>query len=252
MRANQSKIKERIDKDTGVEAMSYAETLAASLLMYAKKDKELSERLKYLIKNMNEIEIAEPPFEIRNDAEILMPYDTNSAIKRAEWLVDRIESNAIAGGPKAGAMLKDWYSMEPQLIVVGVAKVTMPGPSLGRIKKNKRVSIIIRKDITKKEEARLADKAARVSLGIVSKALVVADGNASQLEPEISEWFFGERELNLYSAEKSELIKIEKELQNLDIIYSSLNDNDPIMIAVSPAIHNAYQTELWDIKKIRT
>ena len=185
-----------------------------------------------------------------------MPHNDETATLKSNWLLERIRDNSITGSYSALAILKSWSNAKvyesPKAIVVGVVVVAIPGITMGRFSKRQSMAIIIRRNLTAKQNnLQLALMVAKSSHGVMQKAINMVHGNISKLEPEIADWFFGERNIVFYSGEAPQFQKIENELTSLGIIHASIEDeNGAGVMAISPAVSSSSVEFHWGLEPI--
>lgn len=228
----------------------YGEAMAMSLLQYAQKDQEFAKKLRWIVAGLD-TPGSDRAAEIVSGIEVLLPEDTDSALRRAEWLVQAIEENNIPGGETAAELLSSWTYKKtwesPQQIVVGVVQVAIPGITLGRIKRRKIMTVAVKEGLSPNGDLDLSRKISQACLGVLNRALRITGGNVHKIEPEIGDWFFGDMEVSFRSASVEQLANIEKGLTELGAIhYSIKKDGEPVIIAISPSVNSAF----WNLKSL--
>jgi peptidyl-tRNA hydrolase len=232
----------------------YSEALAMSLIIQAKKDKIFARELYEIVKKLTKVKKAiEKKSERR--AVVLMPLNREYAMRRVNWLIPKIKNNELTGSEEAVQLLSSWAEIHeyssPKQVVVGIVGLAIPGITLGIIKKKMKMSIIINRDIKNFTKTELTEKVTQASHGILSQALVTAGGEVGKLEPEVADWFFGEKKIVFYKAQTKEVEKIEKELKNLEIIHQKEKIGDETaVLAISPVVNSFFQESFWEIEKI--
>jgi hypothetical protein len=235
----------------------YSVSIASSLIAYAEKNKLFQDQLVHMLHSMPIVlpTYAEFPFiDDYSRYSLLEPKSIRSAELRAQWLMMRIADRDLPGSTQAALMLIDYIKDKPyenpKQLVVGFVRVAIPGITLGRFKLKNSVSVIVNHK-AKKQDAELAKATARVCAGLIAEALTMARGKILKLEPEIADWLFGDRELDLYTATTDEIGKIRQELKQTKVMHSySHGDNGIEMLAISPAVNSSYQESKWNIEAL--
>jgi hypothetical protein len=97
----------------------------------------------------------------------------------------------------------------------------------------------------------MATYAAEASLGIVLEALIRAGGNTKKFEPEVADWFFGERAIEVYTTNELTLRTIKKELAELSAVHYILEKKEQVVaVAISPVVNSLVQEIYWDIEQL--
>lgn len=248
------------DGQTGIQIkISYAETLAASLVLYAQTNKEFAPELKKIIDGMggqNKTDQAGMEARIFPHALIvLMPSGIDNAVRRAEWLSYMLEANPAQDNKNTASILHAWAEEEakeePKQLVVGVVVVAIPGVTMGKLKIKRKMNVIIRNDIARKTGVNTVINVARASNEVIAGALEAAQGNARMLEPEVADWLWGERNIAPYSASGKKLKHIEDEIKELNIPHSVICDRrGSAVIAISPAADTEAQEIYWALNPV--
>ena len=246
--------KQRIKTAVIDHPMWYSETLASALVLYARENRDFARRLEELTREQLKIRKTKGNLIIREYAKILSPSDNIIAWRRAEWLVERINEKNLSGHESAREILTSWVGDKPfespKQIVIGITIGRIIGPTLGRLHKKVSMSIIIREDLESKVKLDLAQKITRVSHGVLVSALGLVNGNIKKLEPDLADWFFGERKIAFYTTSGEKIKKIEKDLKSLGIVYTlEEQEGEPAILAVSPAVNNGYGEILWGLDR---
>ncbi len=237
------------------EKIQYSEVLSMSLLLYAQKDKNFAQVLKNMIHNIPRVKEICPPKDFKESAVILLPGYRDIALRRAEWLVESITNRKISGYEEAISILSSWAKDEtiesPKQVIIGLVGLAIPGVTLGIISKKISMAFIINHKLINNSKLDLARKATQASHGILSGALVMAGGDFKKVEPEIVDWFFGDKSLQFYSADAKKINKIKKELKEMNIIYEAIErKGETAMLAVSPVANSNCQEMYWNLKPL--
>ena len=263
IRYSKNKIKQQYTtkhKKTSTDSsLGYSEALALSLVSHAKKDKEFAHYLKSAVsRNLRSSSPVQRIRIQRNIAALALP-DSDAATRRANWLIGQVKERATPGAFEAEKILAAFAQGAPEEypkqvpLTVGMLRIIIPGITMGRFKKKETMTIIIERNIARKNKKTmgLPQMVSRASLGVMRQALNHASRDTGNIEPEIADWFYGERKLMLYKTSEEELLKIKKELNELGVIYSLVKrEGNPAVLAVSPAVDSAWQSKCWNIKPL--
>lgn len=235
----------------------YGEALAISLLLYSDKDPNFSKKLqRVILKITDSYGEVESEHEFSSSIDILIPKNAQLALRRSEWLVERIEEKSLPGYARAASILTQWAKdkplEEPKSLIIGFIGLAIPFIDLGKARKNKDpMTIIFRGDLNFKAGKDFMHKVTQASHGAIINALNMVGGSMSKLEPEIGDWLFGERRLAFYAADKQKMIAIEQELKNLNVVYDSVYLEDELeVLSVTPSANNFYQELRWQLEPL--
>lgn len=240
-----------IEKDTrGAQKLSYTAALAEALIRYAEKDEIFAETLAQLIDERLKAfrsHADQNPAALGTCANLLLPENTDTAYRRALWLIGNITKDKPQAQKEnpAAAKLTQWARKqtlpEPKSIIIGIMPGAVPGFTLGKIPKRNQLAVVIRNDMEKKPSAFLARTVNRLTLSLVDKALERTGGNARKLEPDLADWFFGDKALALYTADADTLTDIAQELKSLRIPHTVARDENGSIstLAITPAVNAA-------------
>jgi hypothetical protein len=240
----------------GYALSEYGSALARSLLMYAERNISFEKifllRMRQLGFPSGTEGLPHETIDTKTYDNLLTISDHTEALQRMEWLVARIRARELPDTLAAEHLLSSWIRKQtkeaPKAIVIGFIIGIIPPIGVGHIKRKHKMSLIVEHE-TAKNARLIAESAAKTSLGMLEKALTRAGGNAKKFEPEIADWFFGERAINFYTTSKQTLLTIQKELTELSVVHYALEqDERMIAIAISPVIKSLAQENHWDIK----
>src|SRR3989338_5144592 len=231
--------------------LEYKEALAYSLFLYAKKDHRFAKTLKQLVRTLplfrqSSAEITIEPPSIEMELNILVPPDTTSALRRAQWLLERLNEGDLRESLRATRLLSAWGRVkekeDPKAIVIGMIVGVIPPVGMGHIKRKKKMSLVVRRGLVGKEDALLAGGAAPAALGVLSRAIEMAGGNMKKLEPELRDLFFGGGRINFYEADRAALINMKSALRETGILHETIEQEGELaLIAVCPSADLADQ-----------
>lgn len=233
--------------------LQYGEALADALICYAQSNERFAHTLLKLLKRLPSSHQAYARLEAREGIQILIPSDVRAAARRAEWLISRIVENSIPGAQQALAMLTAYAAEKPaedsKQLIIGIVGFAIPGITLGYWDKKERMLIIVRQDLSDNATFDVSRSVTQASIGVLQRAFEMAGGDTRKLEPEIADWFFGERAMTFCAADPAELSRIVHELQSLDIIHSVMEkEAKPAIVAVSPVINRTSERMRWKVK----
>lgn len=237
----------RVNAPTG----SYAMTVAASLLHYAQANAGFASQLWQLIVTLPGV-----PFDgaiHRPDptaARLILPQQLEAAQRRASWLIEQLDGDRLEGATEARQLLQQWAAHHPQAdpspLVVGMMAVAIPGITLGRISRRVAMACLLRRDVPAGRKFDVARLVTQATHGVLNAALHQVGGELGQLEPEVADWFFGERPLAFYAAKRDQLGTIVGELTAGGIAHAAVEDGGATaVLAISPAVYPD-----WNIRAI--
>ncbi|KKS28328.1 MAG: hypothetical protein UV60_C0009G0007 [Parcubacteria group bacterium GW2011_GWA2_43_11] len=222
---------------------AYGLTNVQALLSYAKSDSLFTVWFAELLRQSGIL----PPIHgsyIEVQQSTLAILDEYHAVKRALWLTEALAHKRIQGYIPAKQILASWVNEQEwdarQFIILGLKYGVIDYGIIGYPKwRNEPMHILIREDVAKRTRVRaVVQVCTRLSVGIVEQGLVVARGNAQYLEPELSDWLFGNKPTILLTSPKSTLEIIHSTLTKEDIPSSYLHDTQGIThLAITPAVH---------------
>jgi hypothetical protein len=236
----------------------YSVALAHSLIAYsARKDEKFARKFRKLINKLPEVSSDEAPSIQYKSLDILAPSNNSIALRRAEWLTERLVENSLPGSKEAKHILTSWAGDRPletpKQIVIGVTVGVIPGVTLGRLVKTVSMGIILNRNLAGKIDYKMINKINQTSHGVLLGALEMSQGNIRKLEPDLADWFFGERNLRFYQASNRKIKNIKEELKSLGAIYSEVEkEGKAAVLAFSPAV-NSYQAEVyWELERLKS
>jgi hypothetical protein len=223
----------------------YPEALAFGLLLFAERNPSFKETLSFHI----------PPPKNRPSTRdslpkaitLLYPKDEITALERATWIMKNgtTESRSILA-----EALKDRPYESPKAVVLGITIGVMPIGIMGHDKPGKKVTVISLDTLQDNES--IIKGATKVSLNLLERSIQEAQGELNKIDPDMNDWFFGEKTLDFYKASKSTINEIMVDLNELDVPYTMVHDeNGAIMLAVSPAINPETLSLDYDIEEIK-
>jgi hypothetical protein len=236
---------------------SYLEATALTLLVYAERHPTFAGWFAAQLASVplpasaEAFRSAEPS---RHGGEaILLPRDDEAAQRRAGWLLERLRGGG-AGAVQASALLGWWAAANPvpRQLIVGVIGLAIPGFTLGLIRRRETMRCVIRRDLAAHGPA-LARLVSEATLGVVAQSLAAAHYDVRELEPEVADWFFGERAVSLYAADAATVARIAEDLGDLDVPRALVSEGGrAAALAMSPAVRDIGQYARWPVEPIDT
>lgn len=222
---------------TKKQTLSYQENLAYFLLGISKSDKTIYEH------------ILAQTSSIKTNNVLLMPHNNYSPIFRSEkelikpridWLLKNYHDNNGPEFKKAvqilAAGVRDKTYESPSQIVVGVVGMAIPGPTLGKLFKKRIMDVFVTGSIAQKEK--LASAVAQATHKALLSAVTLAGGEIKNIDPDMAEWFFGEKAIKIRYTDDKKINEIKKELNETNIPYGEIKYLDrTIALAASPAFN---------------
>lgn len=237
---------------------SYWEACATSLICYAENNKDFGKIFKETITRIlstKNITTSQPDTFGMFGLHILTPQDSYTAFRKAEWIIRQIAESSVPGAEASLSLLVSWSNAyeetSPRNIIIGFGPGLIPGITLGRFTRRVSMAVILRDRYVAKEQFELSRKISSACLEVLSEALEVSGGNTRNLEPDVSDWFFGDRDMAFYSADESRLADIEKELNVLGVAHAGVREGEEIvLLALSPEVNITYCQSSWDIEPL--
>ncbi len=223
----------------------YSESLALGLLLYAQANQSFKNMLAEHV-FPNEGQLQTPP--VPKTLPLLVPQDKITAQKRATWVLKHGSKEAVQILQEA---VKDKPYESPKAVVLGITLGVLPVGVLGHDKPGKKVTVISKKDVSDTES--IIQGGLRCSLNLLERSIHNAGGELQKIDPDMSDWFFGEKNLEFFKASQDTIGNMYRELSELDVPHALITDeHGPTMIAVSPAINPETLTLDWDLEKINS
>lgn len=234
--------------------LSYSESLAISLIDYARHQPHFATFLRQAVAHFSSHDIpriAKPVYY----PDILAPGDIGTAKRRTKWLGEQLANHQVPGAQPAIFRLATWAAVKPReypQIVIGITPGAIPGITLGRLKiKFTTMTVIIAEQKAKNLTPALLKKILATSLEILSRSFQMVAGNVTNLEPEVGNWFTGERRLALYTADQQTLADIAVELDYFDLVYAKASEEDRLkVLAITPAANQAYLASRYALQPL--
>jgi len=238
--------------------LTYAETVALSLVRFAQNDPAFATILARLY-SLYSPSLPTPTRKkerilllgsIETSTDIIMPRSVIAAARKAEWLLGQMAKKPIAGAAEAAGILL--AQVEPKQLVVGMIQIKIPGITLGKLEKPFiKMPVVVLRETLQQHNLSLSQKIVKTCFAVFSRALTLAGNDPKKLDPEFGDWLFGDQAIELYTAKKSVLSTILEELRTLDVLHAAHMKNDePIVLAISPAVRGDIATLHWDIEPI--
>lgn len=232
--------------------INYYSSLAFALIASAEENVEFRKKFTYLLRNNNVNNLKSAPNTILDrKVKLLSALDTDTALKKSIWLMDRILPANNGKKTEALEILAGWVKDQPyespRQLVVGALAVAIPGITLGKFPSKKRMSVLIAKHIV--DSKKIAQLSVEAASGILAQQFK-KNPNLDQLEPDVADWFYGERTIKLFSADHEKFTQVMNDLKELSIFHEVLKDDNGIVaLAISPAINNYFGEYYWDLEE---
>ncbi|MEX0931752.1 MAG: hypothetical protein WDZ88_03300 [Candidatus Paceibacterota bacterium] len=215
--------------------------IALGIIKVAEKKPEFAKRLYYTVSSNPHIASSKPALTSLNTNPLLVPENEESALERIDWLLAHIELQLSTGVAHASSLLwqfkKTFEVTQPKDVLFGIVGFAVIGPTLGLIQKRKKtpLSIIVREDVLENDHVDHTQIITRISLEVFERALSHAHGSTRMIEPEVRNWFYGDKNLARHCATQKTLRTIQKELHASGIPFAIENDEKGVShIAISP------------------
>jgi len=222
----------------------YSESLALGLFLYAQKNPSFREILEqHVHPSALKISVETVPASVP----LLYPESETVALKRATWIqkYGTKQSRAILA-----EAIKDKPYESPKAVVLGITIGILPIGIMGHDKPGGKVTVISLN--TLKERKSLTQGGTRTSLSLLERSIKEAGGELKKVDPDMSDWFFGEKTIEFFSAERKTIKSLIKELETLDVPHTHISDeHGATTLAISPAINPETLSLDWDIEKIK-
>ncbi len=177
---------------------------------------------------------------------LLIPQSRESAIRKMYWLVEKAVDEDLNGVKLA---LHKWYEKPnefPKAIIIGIAVGIIPGFTLGNIKRNTELGIIIQEDFQLGETQ--LKKILSSSMELMSEAFSLSQNDVKKLEPEIYEWFFGERQIKIFKGNAKTIEDIEIELIKLSVPFKTILEEQKLKgLIISPTVNLSILSSSHDL-----
>jgi hypothetical protein len=236
----------------------YGLALTRSLLLYAQHDQYFERifllRLLQLGLLTHAAEFPREPYCVKKIEELFILSNQIAAMQRMEWIIERTHAHDLPDTLIVERTLSSWGQEQtkeyPKAIVIGYVIGVVPPVGLGHVNRKKKMSLIVDHKISL-DSRLMATYAAEASLGIVLEALIRAGGNTKKFEPEVADWFFGERAIEVYTTNELTLRTIKKELAELSAVHYILEKKEQVVaVAISPVVNSLVQEIYWDMERL--
>lgn len=223
---------------------------AAALLVFAAHDEVFAQYLERLfLPSLNNDEAER--FSFSEELEMLVPKNPWAARQQAKWVASQVKTGSH---PQADKLIQSWIAKrpyeDPKSIVVGIVGLAIPGPTLGLIEDDPKSLCVIRLDAAEDKNV-FAESAGQASLGLISRALYSADGEARNMEPVFGHWFFGSQSIDFCATDFS-LEKIREAFIDNGILHSSVeHSGEVVCLMITPAADISYQKKRWQLQSLK-
>lgn len=239
--------------------LTYGEALAALFVHMAQKKQKISARLLELAQTLPAATQLPHgiPFISEHDLKLITPADECALLRKIEWFQQRIQEKSLPGFEEAAILIKSWayrHTREPEQkrqLVVGVITIAIPGITMGRLRRKEPMSIIMEQNIQQHRLVEYIKKIPQAVARVLEHAFIMADKKTERLEPEISDWLFGEKTLSFYTAPEKIISQAHKDVLRLGIVHSTTwEQGKPVLLAISPALNSDSMENRWNLEQM--
>lgn len=181
---------------------------------------------------------------------LLSPLNLNTALEQAKWIKNELEHQTDA---QALELLESWINDQPfeapKQVVVGALAIAIPGITLGQFPKRKRMSVILKHGIRQKRK--IAELSTKSINSLMLSALKKADFSPERLDPDLADWFYGDHNIKLFTADLLQMAEIKNDLKELGVSYSEIiSEDEPAALALNPSINNFFAQHHWSLEEM--
>lgn len=222
---------------------AYNSLLIDSLLFRAKNDNGFALKMYSELKG-REVDSGNLLEKFDSFVEYISPSSDDMALRRLDYILKE-ESKNLDLSP-----LFSWVDIfeneQSKNIVVGIIGMAIPGPTLGMLKRKNPMNFLIKtKNLS---QAAIMKISLESGISLVANCIKDKKSDASRLEPEIYDWFFGDRELAFYTVNDSLINKYKKITETYNIAHNSISLNGGVVgLAISPVLSREFFSELDEI-----
>jgi hypothetical protein len=127
----------------------------------------------------------------------------------------------------------------------------IPVGIMGHTKMHEDMPILIREDLYEKEKDLVGELMVRASSSLSANAIMLANRDVSRLEPELADWFFGEKNIARFTGTDTELTSVMDELREKKILFSATYDETgPAVVALHPIVQSSFLELEHDLEHI--
>ena len=170
--------------------------------------------------------------------------DAHTALRRSEWLLETLETKHENQQQHLLSVLTQWANEQgktnPSVIVLGLKYGVLNYGIFGHPKRRfEPLNIIVRDDVAQSvNKAALGKLSVTLSHEILQISLLRNNGNIELLEPELSDWFFGDKTIVYKCGDKEILNTLASILRKNDAPHITRNDSKGITaIAIHPSVY---------------
>jgi len=229
-------------KTQHTQILSYYEALAYSLIRFAQKHESFSNWLQSMFATRD---IPFAVIDSMNMPYVLPSIETEQqATRKVHWLIELSEQKEQTAVVPALEVLTHWANIrereDPKAIILGLMIGVEPFGIFGEAKKKHHpIDIIVRDSVLRKiKKTTLAKMSVTLANEIVQNGLIEVKGNANLLEPELSDWFFGDKTVVFYKASDKTLASIEKSVFDVSAPHARRADKKgTTFLAVGPTFY---------------
>ena len=219
------------------EDQCFAGSLAASLCAFASNDKTFA---MWFTKEIGTLPFTDEVTATNSStpSTLLIPENLDTAVQRAYWIIQQAKTK-----PKLANQLRQWSAQQPlpQVLVLGIVGVDIPGPTLGIIKKRKKQTSIMPVFVCD-ETYRHSSPQSRftmiqqASLQLLSKALRSYGGD-TRLDPDFFDWLHHDQLTSVGRVSEDVLQDVQQRARDEGILFHQHTDGARITtLALTPAV----------------
>jgi hypothetical protein len=234
--------------------LSYTDYIAHSLIQFAEYNNDFFHWFLQTIPIIHSNSTYE--FETLTRIPFLSIHSEETAVLKANWLLHIIQNTKRKDTLQTQALLSAWRETkhweEYSFIVLGLQYGVLNYGIIGHPKRPlEPLDVVVREDIMQSiNKVTLARHALKLSMGIVEQGLVLAEGVIQKLEPELHNWFFGEKHTVFHTCSAETLTRLVREIKSIHAPLSYTKDcKGPQMLAISPAL---YVGDLQEARNLHT
>ncbi len=233
------------DKNKISDHSRFLQRHAEALIAYAENDEDFASFLK------SYIDAYLPAIEVEFDKKAaapkkpqlskLLPIDRSWAQERALWLLREVKFHHPESPAYRTLTAWSYHHAEPKDVVIGIVGIAIIGPTLGIIKKKRKLDslqILFSEEFHGKASlSEHIDLSHQVSIKLLFDSLRKVSGDIHRLEPELMYWFTSDRSLRSGKVKEKDLLNIVLEMKREDTPHSVCAEGDlPIAVAISPSV----------------
>lgn len=221
---------------------SYYASYAAALVYYGKENSGFRSYLYERIeKNFNATHITHPVDIESRYSRVLLPQNEDIARRRLNWMIEKIlsdEEDAVYAREIFFNAYNNREFTSPKSIIIGIKIGIIPGLTLGNIKIKRSVKVVLDQEL-ESDTLKVSKLITQGTTSLLENEFKKSNYDLKKIEPDISEWLFGDKCIDIYKVSHDELLDIESDLGEFKYSFISLQEkeNIPQILIISPAIN---------------